>query len=202
MFQIRTLFMPGNSENKHWTDYATILVLMFTLVVIVWYTVETKRLRTITQEQLSRSVLPLVVLDFRESSSNNNLVFPIIKNVGFGPAFNINVSNLENGNCKLNFYPISGLGKDSELILPLYTYCETKNGISGTWDDAQGFTKWVTKLSPDKIRGDTNRFSIEVKFQDSRGTNYQIEQEIQCNASEEPEIREIRAVVTKFPNVQ
>jgi hypothetical protein len=192
--------MGSEPAKRNWTEYGNLVVLTFTLAVIIWYSLETRRLRAITQEQLSRSYLPLVVVEFKkEIHAGDTIYIPAVRNIGFGPAFNIRISDLKNANCRSDFSRvIAGLGKDSTATLSTDTYCEQQNGESGSYypDD---FTKLIIKPPRNRQYSLSNSLPIVITFQDTRGSTYEIAQEVQWSRMDDPSVQ---AVVTKFPDVQ
>lgn len=198
--------VPPSVNRRPWIEYGNFVVLAFTLMVVCWYTIETLRLRVTTQEQLACTHLPLVVIDFKRIEKYENQLLPIIRNVGFGPAFNIRVSNIKNGNCSSDFQLISGLGENQEQLLSFWVSCEYTggSGLSG------GSSSWGPDAFKHLLRDShgksidlyANRFPVTVTFLDSREIEYQIIQEVQCkNFSDERDL-EMQAIILKLPVVQ
>ena len=66
----------------------TVLTLLM-LGVLVWYTIETARLRRAAQKQNSISLLPIVELSIDACANTFK-----IRNIGRGPAFNVAIQHL------------------------------------------------------------------------------------------------------------
>jgi hypothetical protein len=65
----------------------------FTLVVLIIYTCETRKLRLLAQKQLEVLMMPLLTFD--SLSIAGSLESPVIRNVGKGAAFNIEIESLD-----------------------------------------------------------------------------------------------------------
>ena len=62
-------------------------VLAITAVIIVWYTIETSRMRKEIARQTSVSLRPVVVFEFCQDAAYNRTLYA--KNIGVGAAFNV-----------------------------------------------------------------------------------------------------------------
>lgn len=109
---------------------AELVTLIFTLGVVGFYTKETYRLRKTAEQQLAQSRLPLVVLDFRRKQpERNEHLCPIIRNVGFGTAFNVQIGDLSHGHYMAHFRLLPALFSNSKHEMrPLMT----RNGKPST----------------------------------------------------------------------
>ena len=83
-------------------DYVSVVAVVLTLIVLIWYTIETYRLRVAAVNQLGVATTPILMIAPIQQAKG---AVPAIRNVGNGPAFNISI---EAGNvgaqAKLNFY--------------------------------------------------------------------------------------------------
>jgi len=69
----------------------TTLATVLTLAVLVWYTIETYKIRVEAQRQTSNDLMPVVVLELR--SDPGLMYHPLgVRNIGRGPAFSISFS--------------------------------------------------------------------------------------------------------------
>jgi hypothetical protein len=68
----------------------------FAFVTLVFYTIETRRLRKATEEQLDGGIKPVLLFEIssedRQLSAAMNLTTFQLKNIGTGPAFNVKVA--------------------------------------------------------------------------------------------------------------
>jgi hypothetical protein len=67
-----------------------------TLLVLIWYTVETYRLRKAAQAQVESGMMPMVVFQFCRVKQETHNGFqwenrPVVRNLGAGPAFNVSI---------------------------------------------------------------------------------------------------------------
>jgi hypothetical protein len=81
-------------------SYATIAVSVLTLatlLVLIWYTIETSRLRRTAERQNEDSLRPILSLEFnyQYSGQRKHIVLMKIKNLGKGPAFNIALTSVQ-----------------------------------------------------------------------------------------------------------
>lgn len=83
-------------------DNISVIAIVLTLLVLIWYTVETYRLRVAAVKQLDVATTPIVMIAPDEQS---DVMVPTIRNVGRGPAFNISVRTDDLGaDARLDFY--------------------------------------------------------------------------------------------------
>ena len=85
-----------------------IIVLALTFIAIIWYTVETFRLRKITSDQLLYNIRPVIILELKRDGKKDyepitkekrtqlpiNGIVAEIKNIGEGIATNIDVEKI------------------------------------------------------------------------------------------------------------
>ena len=78
---------------------------------------QTRDALKINDEQAEKTTLPVIVFDV---VINDWKAFPIIRNVGLGPAFNIQVHEYKNKEYTAVFKTITGLEKDGKCNLDYY----------------------------------------------------------------------------------
>jgi hypothetical protein len=67
-----------------------------TLIVLIWYTVETYKLRLEAQRQSENSIMPIVMLQsVYVQGEHMGISRPTIRNLGSGPAFNVYVGPMQ-----------------------------------------------------------------------------------------------------------
>src|SRR5579863_4308624 len=67
-----------------------------TLIVLIWYTVETHKLRVEAQRQNEHSIMPIVMLQsVFVQGQHVGISRPAIRNLGSGPAFNVYVGPMQ-----------------------------------------------------------------------------------------------------------
>lgn len=137
--------------------YCSLAVTILTLITaaaLIWYTIETSRLRRATQEQVEKtglllkeaqtqnehSIQPIVTLeranDLRilENTANMPATQIVIRNLGLGAAFNIDVEPLRGPNTTIRFVPTMSLvAGQREPISLVYTE-DGKQVVSGAYE--------------------------------------------------------------------
>ena len=86
--------------HKGTWDYISTIAIVVTLVVLIWYTCETYRLRKAAQRQNEISVMPMLAV-VNESSPDRSSREAVLKSVGSGPAFNLSIDRRQFGNGEL-----------------------------------------------------------------------------------------------------
>jgi hypothetical protein len=70
-----------------------------TLIVLICYTVETYRLRQAAQRQTELPYMPIVVLELQSKRATPGqrmaLEEPVLRNIGFGPAFDVQTDKVQ-----------------------------------------------------------------------------------------------------------
>src|SRR6266478_4025758 len=87
--------MTGLETAAAIASIVTTVVTALTLIVLIWYTQETHKLRLEAQRQNENSSMPIVVLQSTNIGGHtviNNC--PVIRNLGSGPAFNVSIGSL------------------------------------------------------------------------------------------------------------
>lgn len=100
-----------------WGAMISTIALVFTLIFVIKYTIETKKLRVATQEQTALQLSPWIVLNYEEDSLK-------CRNIGNSPALNVEVSTLRAENPSTNelvfevtFFPIYFLEVGKERVM-------------------------------------------------------------------------------------
>src|ERR1035437_5382712 len=102
-------FMTGFEIGQTIASGVTALFTICTFGALVWYTIETKKLRISAQKQVTASEkqnehLLLPILFFVQSKYNANTPETImIRNIGSGPAFNASTQPMPFGSLKMHF---------------------------------------------------------------------------------------------------
>lgn len=88
-------------HQRGFWDYVTIVAVVLTFFVLIWYTRETYKLRVAADKQYDVAITPILTI---VPVPRNIAVIPAIRNVGNGPAFNISIeaANIEQ-QAKLDF---------------------------------------------------------------------------------------------------
>lgn len=110
----------------------TNLILFFTLLAIIWYTIETRRLASLTAKQIKISIKPIITI----VSIDNNLR---LKNIGKSSALNIlakdiiRINNDNNRNDKyiFKFAKITVCSSNEERGTSITPYCNDKAITAG-----------------------------------------------------------------------
>lgn len=105
----------------------TNLILFITLLAIIWYTIETRRLANFTAKQIKINIKPIITIISIDSSLR-------LKNIGKSPALNITVKDVErtdssnnrNGNYTFNFTKIAVCGSEEERGVGIIPHCNGK----------------------------------------------------------------------------
>ena len=93
-------------------DYVSVIAIVLTLFVLIWYTNETYKLRVAAVGQLDVAMTPILMIAPVQEPKG---ALPAIRNVGNGPAFNISIEAGKVGEAaKLTFFH-SGVLAGNEL---------------------------------------------------------------------------------------
>ena len=163
--------------NIDWSKWQTIIQIPI-VIIMAWATWETYEMRKTSQEQTIKSSLPFVVLDIKSKKWSETI--PILKNVGYGPALNIEISDIKNREFKLSFKRVSGLENSGEVILQFDIWDTT--GISKTNfpNDSTTFNSYLSYRGQ-HFMGRTpgnNLGTIDINYEDLTGNKYFVRQEL------------------------
>ena len=150
----------------------TAAILFATLVVLIIYTRETWLLRKQAVRQTSIMQRPVVIIDFiMPPSELNQQKFAFnIRNIGFGPAFNITIPMIRRTvdfpvstvRCNTTFRPLNNVLEKGESGAVYF-----ESTLEGHTDDTAFGRAWWNPRSP----GDA--VPLLVSFQDAEGTGYE-----------------------------
>jgi hypothetical protein len=123
---------------RDWLDYLSFVVQVLLLAGLVWYTIETRRIRKTSQEQVEATLRPCVSLsttarDFQEAvlgmdEADSAVVLRCpqgmvqIENIGVGPAFNIRYEFRPLHPELTQAHPVgyvAGISKDGTFLIPV-----------------------------------------------------------------------------------
>jgi hypothetical protein len=92
-------------------ELLNLIALTATLCVLIWYTIETYKLRLAAQKQLESSNMPIIALEysgpFCSDETGHSLLPMFVCNCGTGPAFNVRLGNWRKGETARIFEPIT-----------------------------------------------------------------------------------------------
>jgi hypothetical protein len=106
-----------------------------TLVVLIWYTIETYKLRKAAQAQVETSMMPMVVVMSSRVPATSGIgewYRLVIRNLGAGPALNVNVQPIPVANRLAVF-------EFSRMLAPGEDACAMIGGLHDVCDDGQGY---------------------------------------------------------------
>lgn len=129
--------MTGLETAGAVASIVTTAVTTATLIVLIWYTVETQKLRREAQRQNENSMMPIVAAQtgyFEPYVKSSCLA---IRNLGSGPAFNIQISSIQISGKSGVFEHSRTLAPGQVEILAVAGIREVKIGPSGGYDDGK-----------------------------------------------------------------
>lgn len=148
-------------------------------LVLIWYTIETQRLRRAAEKQNEISGMPIVALRLasgeRGLGESLTLDFQSLRNIGNGPAFNIDVTPIQKAPFEVRFDPIRLLEpRDSQPL----EYTVLQDGL------ASGFPKvsvWLERVLETGQLG--FEMAIRVSYSDASGKRYRSDHIIRFDAA-------------------
>lgn len=167
-----------------YVDILTLIVLFLTLIVVCWYTRETYHLRVAAQRQIQTSILPIVVLNFegtfsekRDAYGQGGVPFPALRNIGFGPAFEVKLSDLKNGEHRVQFcqIPLIETQEKADRLFPDELFQEGES-VNRMMSD-------LFKLLTDRTekKGDVITLPVKVTFKDANGKHLESHYSVECD---------------------
>jgi hypothetical protein len=182
--QSRPSSMPVNSTFPHWSEVAALVTAIATTVTmafLIWYAVETYRLRKASQRQNEIAVdlwktaqrqsripfIPIVVVYVApEKAQGGHLTLddPAIRNIGNGPAFQVEIQTLQIGAYEVRFTVVPLVERDKSIKLD-YTI----------WQDGQtaefprGSVLLQSVISANETRLE---LPLVITFRDMAGNRY------------------------------
>lgn len=166
---------------------AAAIAALLTFLALIWYTIETQRLRRAAEKQNQIVGMPIVVL--RLSSEERMLGQPLslalqsLRNVGNGPAFNIDISPISKPPIEVRFSPVPILEpKDNRAL----DYCIFQNAAT------TGFSKMTVWLDSVIDAGELgSEMPVSISYSDASGRQYRSTHVIHFDA-------DAKAVTTVF----
>jgi hypothetical protein len=164
---VRALDRLAATQQKGIWEHAYIVIMLLTLLVLIWYTVETQRLRKAGQAQTTRtgdllkeaqrqnevsvfllqeaqrqnevSVMPIlaVAVDPKADGDGDRIV---LTNVGSGPAFNLSIDPMHWDSRKLKIEHGSSILRSGQADDLLFHFIE---GNSGSLLGAKTLGQWI-----------------------------------------------------------
>jgi len=147
-------------------------------LVLIWYTIETQRLRRAAEKQNEISGMPIVALRLasgeRRLGESLTLEFESLRNIGNGPAFNIDVTPIQEAPFEVRFDPIRLLEpKDSQRLVYTVLQDSLTSGFSKT-------SMWLESVIETGQLG--SEMAIRVSYSDASGKRYRSDHVIQFDA--------------------
>jgi hypothetical protein len=153
-----------------WATIVNPVIGTVTLVILLWYTFETYKLRTTAQRQLMLPMMPVVLLrmELGMIAPNRNMAkeqsFTLaVRNVGVGPAFNVQIEPRSKGGIDVLFDRIPFLEPSDEKPIECQVEEEGKSKIVSSVD------RLKTLIQNDEF--DTVS-DVVVSYIDAGGTSY------------------------------
>lgn len=146
--------------NSGGYDKLSVIVLVGTLLIVCWYTVETHLMKDAIKDQVDISVRPCLAITKSDSDSSFKIC-----NIGNGVAVNIRVEDLILGSdlgFMLTFNKTLYLKPGQEEVIEITT--RRKEGVSSIPLDAHLDAKYSNK-----------QYSISIQFEDMMHRKYQQE---------------------------
>jgi len=161
-------------------DYVSLVVLIFTLAAVVYYTAETVRLRKATQRQIEASIRPVIGIRIEPPDSPFSRTQRreerrlVLHNDGSGPAFNVVVDDFTYDGRLLQFDWGSGVIRPGEARDLVFHLKEDNSGTNGTVNE---FFYWMTKgqlptpttISIHCVSGSSHRYTYQFSFEPIAG---------------------------------
>ena len=166
--------------NQIWAsqpiEFLTFIVLSLTLGAVVYYAAKTREVVVAAQRQNDTAIRPVIVIEYPRDRVIAQDNFGI-RNIGFGPAFNVMIKPIENGDYRAEFTFIPLLGKDSHRILEPITYVKGEYHPVGS-----PMMQYFMKMLGEGTKGldDVLTLTIEISCCDANGKRYVYRQKLEC----------------------
>jgi hypothetical protein len=180
--------------SDNWNKLQAIIQIPI-VIIMAWATWETFEMRNASQEQTAKSSMPLVVFDVNKE----NFLKPIIKNVGYGPALNINISPIKNREFELSFNNVNGIENGGEELLDFEIYTRNSDVKKIFQSDSTQFESYFAYRG-NHFMGRTSENdlgTIKITYEDILGNKYSTKQELKFDIVE----NRIRAKIVEFPKI-
>lgn len=180
----------------NWNKWQTIIQIPI-IVIMAWSTWETYEMRKTSEEQTKKNSMPLLVFDIKNENWNSST--PILKNVGYGPALNIHISDIVNKEFKLSFKNVNGLENGGQTLLNYEISDSIRTSTRTFQRDSTQFNSYLCYRG-EHFRGQStinNLGKIEIKYEDLLGNKYSIKQELNFNVME----NRLYAKIIEYPQL-
>ena len=163
----RALERLAAAQQKGPWDYVQVIAVLLTLGVLIWYTVETYRLRKVAQDQTAATaqllqeaqrqnevsanllqeaqrrnemaVMPILAIAIESRPGGDKMQISLV-NIGSGPAFNLSIDHIEWDNRKLQIEHESNVLRPTHSNELVFFFVERN---SGSLLDAKTLSQWI-----------------------------------------------------------
>ena len=164
--------MDPLQQAQAWATIVAAIATALTFVALIWYTKETQRLRRAAERQIEIAGMPVIVLRLFSPLS---LELQSIRNVGSGPAFNIEISAIQKPPFEVRFEPVPVLeSKDNHSLDDTIL----QDGGTG------GFSKMTVWLESVIESGNLGpEMAVSITYTDATGKRYRSRHTVQYDAA-------------------
>ena len=156
LFFILLLSSMGIWSSLKWNN----IILSLTAMIILWYTLETKRLSDLSKKQIEINIRPILIARWDGRTLR-------IKNIGRSPALNIWLEDIYHKNSRLEFHkiPLCEVEKEPGVGYKLF------EGTTRVIASAEVNQK-MTIFLPHNLKGNES-YIIFIHYQDVEGDSWQ-----------------------------
>ena len=164
-------------QLQAWATVAAAIAGAFTFFALIWYTIETQRLRRAAERQNDIAGMPIVLLKLSSVEQRPGgllLDCESIRNVGNGPAFDINISAIQKAPFEIRFEPIHLLEPKQTYVLDITVWRDV--GVSV-------FSKmsvWLESVIESGELG--SEMPVDISYADAAGKRYRSRHVVQYDA--------------------
>lgn len=155
-------------QVQAWATAAAAVAAMLTFGALIWYTKETQRLRKATEEQAKNAVMPIIIFGMYSEDPRPGAPLTLgtqnVRNVGCGPAFNIEISPIERAPSEVRFDRVAVLEPKHQYALD-YTISESL--LTGDRSEMRVYLDSVIEAGQ---LGE--EFEISISYADFAGRRY------------------------------
>ena len=178
-------------EIQTWATTAAAGAGVLTFLALIWYTIETQRLRRAAEKQNQIAGMPIVVLRLlsgeRKLGEPLLLSFQSVRNVGNGPAFNINLSPIKKPPFEVTFSSIAILEPKENATLDFTIYQDAiTSGMAK-------MTVWLESVIETGQLG--SEMAVGISYADASGKRYRSNHVVRFDIAS-------KAVTTEFKSHQ
>jgi len=145
--------------------WATLIVQSVGVCVLIWYTIETYKLRREAQTQTAMMAKPALFVRTQPQLLSSRLVL-VVENIGKGPAFNVGFEPLTGPNCKMSFkaIPLLLVGEQHKEV-----EFDIEDGDAKSYDSAPGaIALFMSQQRPPR------ELTLMASFRDLSGKGYEV----------------------------